>query len=160
MVEKKKGEVRPLKDLTPQKILDAARELARLQNKPRRDQDQEDKLVARIHYSMPTRNAGIIIPFERRVPYGIRVSVSDMANELYRGDGINHTGQSILDVDLIEFQRGKPENPVVSDPNKWYLYVMDPRMGWTWYIGVEDLQAAGHKGNPLPQTVPSSSSNV
>ena len=106
--------------ITPEEIEITARKLATLQAQPDRNPNLEESVA--------------MLP---RSPFRVSLTVMDMVSEIpHYWEGLNHSGKRSRDVNFVRFHKGD-ESLVTPDPNKWYLEVVEPLMGWGWHAGVE-----------------------
>lgn len=139
-----KGETEPtgheLKQITPRLIEDTAKRLAELQAQTERDSTAEESLVSHVRNEMPVSKdefpyypAGMILPY--RVLLEARDMISDTPYLLH------WSGKRTMN--FIEFRKGD-SSPTEPDPSKWYLYVVEPGVGWAWHLGVEEVVSVSH----------------
>lgn len=159
-----KGETEPtrheLKQITPRLIEETAKHLAQLQAQQERDSAAEEALVSHVRNEMPASKDKFPYTGGMAVPYRVLLEARDMVTDIsYISENLLHQpGKRTMN--FIEFRRGDSSR-TEPDPSKWYLYVVEPGIGWAWHLGVDDVVSVSHiqnstinARNPRPRTVP------
>lgn len=151
-----KSEMEPtghvLKQITPRLIEDTAKRLAQLQAQPERDFAAEEDLVSHVRNEMPvSKDEFPYYPAGMIMPYRVLLEARDMVSDIsYISEDLLHwSGKRTMD--FIEFRRGDSSS-TEPDPSKWYLYAVEPGVGWAWHLGVEDVVSFSHIQNDTVNT--------
>lgn len=136
-----------LKQITPRLIEDTAKRLAQLQAQTERDFAAEESLVSQVKNEMPvSKDEYPYYPAGMIMPYRVLLEARDMVSD------IPHISEDLLHwpgkrtMNIIEFRRGD-SSPTEPDPSKWYLYAVEPEVGWAWHLPVEDVVSVSHIQN-------------